>query len=414
MKKIQSLKLNKIGELYFIIAFLSMTVVSAFVVEKDIHMPIPYSWFFIFIMAIVFASYILFYRKMPNIGIVPAVLALRAFIAFTNGFIIGDFTNSMLYELLTLSNVLVFICVKNYFFKNLDLVKDIFVAFVLITSLQLFLCILINGSDKGGIYAIVGASNYVASFLLLCCTYLIFIKTTLFEKIVVLLGLIALLATQSFGAYLAIVVVAIIFIIKSCNWKSKKTYIFLSIAILSLAIICIVFFNTSFGKSIFDKIITKFGYLFSGDLKSFSSSRTELYPFSWGNISRNIVFGTISNYNPAMSAEYRFQNFMTHNVILESLLRYGIVGTVINIAIFAFILYEGIKNLKKYKTPEYFACLIVIIAITIHGMIEPNYFTADFGRFFWLIAGVFVSPRECKKNSNDLKLCTKNFVSELK
>lgn len=414
MKNLKPLKLNKIGELFFLIAFLSMNIISSFVIGKDVFMPIPYSYFFIFIMVLVFTAYILYNKKTPRIGIIPVMLAVRAFISITNGFIIDDLTNAMSYELLTLSNVMVFVCVKNYFCNNWDIVKDILVAFTLIASLQLFLCIFLNGSDKNGIYAIVGASNYVATFLLLGCTYLMFIKTTIYEKVVVITGLIALLATQSFGAYVALVVVAIIFFTKTFDWRSKKTLAYLCLLIIVVTLFFLVFFTTSFGRPILDKIADKLGYLFSGDFKSFSSSRTELYSFSWKNISRNIFFGNISNYDPSLAVDYRFQNFMTHNVILESLLRYGIVGTVINVAVFVYILYKGIKNLKKYNLAEYFACLIVIIAITIHGMVEPNYFTADFGRFFWLIAGMFVLPHKCNKDITEFNLHRKNFVSEFK
>ena len=153
------------------------------------------------------------------------------------------------------------------------------------------------------------------------------------------------------------------------------------------------FVTTDIGSEVYEKLRQKIIFFLEGDWKNFGSSRLELYEFSWDNIKNNFLFGSIVNYNSSISSTYRFQFFRTHNVVLESLLLYGLIGTILNLAI-CIILIKKVLNRKKSR--KIFPYIMTIIAVLIHGMVEPNFFTMHFEPFVWMIFGGLMAVVESK------------------
>lgn len=328
------------------------------------------------------------------------LLLARIVLYVTNAWIhFGWNINLFLTELLmTGISAVVFLYAYNFVSDSREEIKHICSVFISITSLQLFIVFLQHGFDvdKNLIIAGIGGSNYAATFLLICVTYMLFVDTKLWEKAIIALGIVNLLLTQSFGAYLAFAVVVVFALCIKLNWKEKKTWYYVGGGCLALLIVAGVFFLTSPGEAVYHKIVQKLGYLLEGDFNSFGSSRLSLYQYSWYNIKKNIWFGTIDNYaDPSVFGEAfdRFAHGRTHNFFLESMLMYGIVGTLLNACILGLIVYSAYKNFKK---PEYVGCSLVILAAFVHGFVEPNLLTLRFGWFLWLFIGVLLSADKSK------------------
>jgi hypothetical protein len=259
-------------------------------------------------------------------------------------------------------------------------IGKILLPFTILTCVQIFYSFVANGFsiDKTFIVSGIGGSNYAATFLLFMITYYLFSQTTATQKMTLVMSIFALLLTQSFACYLVLLVVCTWKIFKKVKWYSVKSVTILSVTCIIFILFCVWFFNTKWGYPIFEKVQNKLVFLFSGDIKNFSSSRVELYQFSMDNIKRHILFGSVKNINMKVVNEY--QNFRTHNFILESLLLYGIVGSVFNLI----ILYYLIKSFRKNRNTAY---IMVFVAMILHGFFEPNFFTMHFELFIWLIIG---------------------------
>lgn len=382
--------LKNLKNWFLYLAFLSLAIVSSYGAFLSFDVPFPAILIFLVFMACYSLCCINVKIKLTYI---PALLLVRLLLFCINCVYVGASTETLIEQItITVCSIFVFLCGYNFLSGDKKALKTVLISFSFVTSIQIILSVIANHmQDKAGIVAGIGLSNYAACFLLLCVSYLLFVKTNILEKLVIVLDIIALLVTQSFGAYLALFVVVIVFLIKKINWYSRKVRRNV-LALLILAVIAvIVFFHTSLGAGAWNKIKEKILYLLQGNWKNFGSSRGELFEFSWENIKRHLIFGTIENYNPAIaetSALSRWQGFRTHNLLLESLLLYGIVGTLINVAILFYIWSRGKKGLKAKS--EQYAFIPCFVAILIHGMLEPAIFTLHFEIFLWLIIGIFM------------------------
>lgn len=83
-----------------------------------------------------------------------------------------------------------------------------------------------------------------------------------------------------------------------------------------------------------------------------------------------------------------WQGFRTHNFALESLLLYGIVGSILNL----FILYFLIRSFRCKKNLPY---LMAFLGALVHGLFEPNFFTLHFELFLWLMIGISLRNADC-------------------
>lgn len=377
--------------LFLYLAYLSLAVISSY--SSFFTFDVPFPAIIIFV-GLIFCYSIGCMNKVIKFTYIPFFLLVRLLLFCINAVIIGVSTAAILEQIaITFCSIIVFLCGSNFLSEDKKEIKNILTVFSLITSIQILACIVVNPTrSKLEIIAGIGASNYAACFLLMCVSYLLFIKTDKFEKFVIVIDIAAILATQSFGAYFAFFIVMLIFLRKQVNWRNRKVRRNALIIIALMVIAVIVFFNTSIGRGAWEKIIEKLGLLFQGNWKRFGSSRLELFSFSWKNIKRHFLFGTIENFDASVLESndlWRFQYERTHNTILESLLLYGLVGTILNGGILYYICKKGKKALQDDRRK--FAFIVCFIAVNIHGMIEPAIFTLHFELFLWLMIGAFLS-----------------------
>ncbi len=382
-----SIRKDKISYILFMLSFVCLAFVSYFISNNYNYIPS--------IIFVVGSLCLLAFKLKIKGDFVVVLLLLRSLISLINYAVLGlSFGAYFGQEKCAWIGILVYVFAKNCLSEEKSEIGNIMTAVALLTSLQVIITTIAYAGDKNYIGSAIGMSNYAATFLLMAITYFMFTKTDIVQKIIGVIALIAFILTQSFGGYIAFAVIFIIFAIMKFNWKSKWTYISIVGVIAVVALVFIVALKTGIGGSVVNKVLDKIGYLLSGNLKDFSSSRTELYAFTWQNICNNIFFGNVVNVNYSMPTDYRFQGFRTHNFLFESLLLYGIVGTLIAVAIIVVIVWKTVKGEKKwYKSPTKWVSFLMILVGFIHGLIEPNLFTFNYSMFFWLAVGMFVSEK---------------------
>lgn len=393
------LRLRDMKIVFLCLAFLSFAIISSYEAFFSFDVPFP--------AIIIFLLFMIGYCACcSNVKIkftwIPVLLLLRLLIFCINAVFVNASSDALIDQItITVCSVFVFLCAYNFISSSRKELNVVLTVFSLVTSIQIIVCVIFNTFDKTGIVAGIGLSNYAACFLLLCISYLLFVKTNKFEKLVIILDIAALFATQSFGAYLALFAVFVIFILRTFKRGSRRVRRYMFATGIVAIVGVIIFFKTSLGEGAWNKINEKLIYFLQGNWKNFGSSRGELFSFSWENIKRNLLFGTVENINPAISERNplsRWQGFRTHNIMLESLLLYGVIGSLINVAILVYICNCCSKKIR-YDSRKY-SFIPCFLAIFIHGMIEPGIFTLHFEIFLWLLIGAFLTDGNKAKTSS--------------
>lgn len=377
--------LKIISNIFYILAFLSLAIFSSYNSLFAIQLKIPEISIFVLFIIISFICYWLYTKKIDFNFILLYLLLIRE-----AGLFIGCSLNKVSYSEFFNDLIISFIIYFVYFFSRLISGKTLFnsiIFFSLIVSIELLITVIFNHTtDKNLIISAIGASNYAAAFLLLTFTLLINLNTTKLRLLYLFIITAGILCTKSVGCFVAMFIITIISIIvnKKCLFRIIKWWQYFYIVLIILMFFII---NKETLLSFFTNIRYKLEFLFKGDLNSFSASRIELYGFTLNNIKNNLWFGPVVNYDSSVDALYRFQNSKAHNFLLESLVKYGLLGTLVNFI----IVYYIIKNIKKNKKGLYSildkALILSLIAILIHGLIEPNLFTMRFDIFVFAILG---------------------------
>ena len=367
------------------LAYLSLAVVSSFPAFLTFDVSFPAILFFVLFLCA--GALVGLDRHNIRVHIVLLALFLRLFLFCLNACFLKVKFETVFEEIaVTFLAALVFLTAYN---KEIR-IKAVLTPFLLLTDLQIFYAFAASGFSPGKtlIVAGIGRSNYIAAFLLLFICIFLFSRKNLFDILLIGLSVVAFLLTQSFAGYLALGLVLILWVLVSVKWRSLKSVLIFLAVLLIVSLLVAFFLTTKFGQPIFEKIRQKLAYLAEGNITAFSSYRDAIARFSLGNIRRNPVFGSILNIDPTRPEKYRWQGFRTHNFALESLLLYGIVGSLLNL----FILYFLIRSFRCKKNLPY---LMAFLGALAHGFFEPNFFTLHFELFVWLMIGISLRNADC-------------------
>ncbi|MDD7792773.1 O-antigen ligase family protein [Clostridium sp. 'White wine YQ'] len=204
--------------------------------------------------------------------------------------------------------------------------------------------------------------------------------------VLMLLGMIAILATRSNTGLIMLSIFILIII-----FNNKRNKIFKGIIIL-LVFISVVFIIKHFNSEYFNRYINVFREITNAnsisDMSTAFNGRFELYNYSIYLIKNNLLIGLGVNYVEELGQ-------LAHNIILESLLQAGVFNTLILFLIFLVIIKRTNKN---SKFTNLLGVNISVILILLNGMIEPNLFAFNFDFFFWIICGFGMS--QCKYIEN--------------
>lgn len=378
------------GELLVILAFVSLTLFSSYGAARvAIHTSFDGTAVF---APLFVAGFLLLLREMKFTA--PALLVLplaRLTIFFFSGLILAVGAASLLEQLsMTLLSMTTFL-----FFFNYPGAKQLFrralTAFAFTVSVQIFVCVIGLGShyDKNGVLAGIGRSNYAATFLLIAITFLLFYSANRIEIGVLILSVIALVLTMSSGAFLALFVIGCIWYGGKVAKKPKLWLLILAGVIVLIALIAVLSTQVNIFFRLTRPISSKLKSFFSGNYDGATSSRLSLYRYSLASIAQHPVFGSILNINDSYP-ELSYGGWRTHNLIFESLLLYGIVGSLFNVG----IVVEIVRRARKLvpTRPGRRTLIFVCLAMVLHGFVEPNFFTVSFEIFVWSILALLVSP----------------------
>ena len=411
---------NKLGYFIFVLAYLVLTITSKYVCTVLYkNLPIVQTLFggdvyleHFFVIVLTIAFIIFAFRRKLNFSIIPALLLCRTIVLMINVFFVLKTTPLYILtrECNTFCAVLVFMFGYNFISKEKTELKVLATLLSLILSVQLITTFILGDGEKAKIFTSLGLHNYASTFLTVLVAYLLFSKTDILAKLVCALSVVAIVLSQSFGGIVVIGLILLFYLVKTLNWKSKRTYLYLGIGVLVLAGFVALLATLPAFESIWDMLVSKFTFLFSGNVDGVGTGRVTLFKFSWENIRRNFFWGILDNYNPdpaVLHWEHPYWYFnrlhhTTHNHFLESMLLYGLIGTIFNVTALALVFVVGFKRCKQDKSR--WAIFYALIFAVIYGVFEPNFLTADFTLIFWVFAGALTSP---------IKTLRENFLTDV-
>ena len=402
------------GELLVILAFVSLTFFTP-LGEARVAVHTSFDGTTAFFAPLFVAGFLLLLREMkfttPPLLILPLA---RLSLFFFTGLILAVGAAILLEQLsMTLLSMTVFLLFFNYPGAK-KLFRRVLVAFSFVVSVQIIVCVIGLGSeyDKHGVLAGIGRSNYAATFLLIAITFLLFYSANRIEIGVLILSVIALVLTMSSGAFLALFVIGCIWYGGKLARKPKLYLLILAGIVILIVLIAVLSTQVNVFYRLTRPISSKLKSFFSGNYDGATSSRLSLYRYSLSSIGRHPVFGSIVNVND-VDANTRFEGGRTHNLILESLLLYGIVGTLIN----ALIVFEIVRRARKLvpTRPGRRTLIFVCLAMVLHGFVEPNFFTVPFEIFVWSTLALLVSPHPAEDDPiwNGKRLNAEPAVTEV-
>lgn len=278
---------------------------------------------------------------------------------------------------------------KNINKNSFNLIISIFFIIISIQTIAVYLNLYKEGYSyfKDFIEIPIGKSNYIATNLLIGAVYLLYTKQkSVLNYFSLTVSLIAILLTLSFGAIIAFVGVAFLNYWRNLrNNNLKKPLFFLLVICFCIGLYSYYLnYNPSPDKmlnEVNEFIATKINYLHNGNFEKLSSGRIELFKRAVDNFSKNILLG---NYYGVKFRED--SDFKTHNLFLEGLSSYGILGFITLVVPIFWVLNITRKNIKNnvlLLKPIY----LTLLAGVIHGLIEPNFYALSFEFLWWSIAG---------------------------
>lgn len=211
-------------------------------------------------------------------------------------------------------------------------------------------------------FSSLGQPNFLASFLLLViplATYLIYISQKMIVKLffgfILVLNLLALIASSSRGSLVALFLVLAgiflyLFFSKTLKWKqSVKIFLFVLASVLSIA------FGFLLEKAIPGRVSSLF------DFKAGSvSARVDFYQAATSAISQKPLFGygldnLYSAFLPYYQTSWGVHGDIgqvpdrAHNLILDILMSVGLVGLLFYLALYVYFFWLALKLFKQEK-----------------------------------------------------------------
>ena len=344
----------------------------------------PISTMFVFVVLQAAALCYFANRAKLLIPIAPAVIFILRLILFVgNAIALHMSLRTLFYEIaLTLIYIYLFSFMYSYASDDGTEIRRLLIGLTTITTLQLAVGILIHGSNKGEIAAGIGMSNYAATFLLLASGYFLFSPKTKYSVLWIGISVCCVLFTLSFGAYVVLAILVALRLFTALDWKLPRSWLILLGLVVAGVLTIIVLAQTDFGKPMVDKMAEKLRLLFTGNLQAFGSSRLMLYEFTLDNIKRHWALGPIENFNPNL-------------VPLESLVQYGVFGTLVNLALVIYVCRLAKRRIGGQPAKK--AIVIAILGTVAHGLIEPNFFTMHFEILLWILLGALLSPNKWQR-----------------
>ncbi len=394
---------NRIKYLLLILGYLSVGATSSFMLNKFFGITVYTEYALCVVMSIVFMLFSLKIKVKTSI-VEPLFLCRMAFLIVNVIFQKYSYNNySIIWarEAVTLTSMLVYLFAYNFISKDRKEINIIAVATSLIIVGQFIVTFIIEKGVKRNIGCFLGDHNYACTVLIMLVAYLLFSKTNIFAKIVAYVSVASMVLVQSFGASMIGVALIVIYLITKTNWKNKL-HIGLWIAgfLVAVGLVLVIWFVPK-NVPVLSYFSKKLHSFVDGNFDTTASGRKHVFRYAWESFLQNPIFGNLEN-NNATHPHSWLRHMRTHNHLLESLVIYGIVGTILNVAILGYVYVVGIIRVRQDKTrlPLLIACTVAFI----QGFFDPNFLTVLFSIYFYLFAGALVAPakKQIRRNANEV------------
>lgn len=225
----------------------------------------------------------------------------------------------------------------------------------------------------------IGKSNYIASILIVCFFYAyINIKNKWIKMISLLMTMISLLLTLSYGGIVSVLLGIILDFMMTKENRGKKV---LYLLMLSLCISGSILTIDNISPNLLDRYLMKFDE--SADFNQVGNGRMEIFEYNADKFLSNPILGSGLGLPPG--DEESLGRMRPHNIVLEALVNGGVINLLLYFG--AIYLVLNAIYIKVNQDRQCKAVFIIIFAIIVHGMVEVNLFTVVFDFFFWMIMG---------------------------
>lgn len=223
-----------------------------------------------------------------------------------------------------------------------------------------------------------GGSNVIASVLvpIICLVYLG--KLEKIKKIFIIgFILLSIFLTCSRGGML-LAGVTLFFLFFSCSESRTNKSLKRAGVILILLGIVVYFFTSEEISMLFR--LTKRGTTSGSILQYFSNGRFDLWRNAFSEMDDKIFFG-IGMYPDKYSVSG------LHNIVLDILLRCGVIGTINYLTMFAILIKKGYYTYKSVKNPYF----MMVCVVYINSLYELSYFYYNTDTMLWMYIGLMMS-----------------------
>jgi len=367
-------------------------------------------------VVLAFLSIIVFKNRKIKLDCIFVLLILRIPFFLLHPLILGEFRKSYFANyLIVMLAPFIYQATIEIQSNTKELIQSIIKFSVIIIFLQLVATVLITATQSVPLYQYkshlvipVGASNYIAAILLL---YTFISLITLKSKIYFLFCIIGIVLTLSNGAVLSLCgVLMFTFFILIKDKKINNTKIVKNtLIVISIIVTLVIIMNLFNIDSYILKSLTRFNRLLQ--IVGISNDNS-----LFGNV--NIDNGRNSIFSDTINIIFE-QNILIggglgvisdktkiHNWFMQGLLNGGIIGTLL----YYYPIFILIKRFWKNRKNDYsLGMLLAIMSSLLHGLIEPNYFTASFECIIWLLCGLVCNLLNTMKgnenNDSNMRNC---------
>lgn len=347
-------------------------------------------------------------RKQVKIDMICVCLFIKCILDVISVILNGQFFNISywMFVIVTAVSFFAYLLMINSPLEECDytLIKQSFLVFGLILSLQIFYTLLFSGVSyndpafKMFMAIPYGGTNIITAILVpISCLALLGVRHPVPRFGLVIVYFAAIVATRSRGGMM-LAGLCFLFILFQSKLLKKKWWLKLIIIVAAaFALVAVLLFNS-------DPEYIK--TLKPEDWIAFASNgRMEIWKdtFSYLNI-RNVWFG-IGMFPP----KHPISSAGLHNVILDALVRGGIFGFINYMALLFFVFQKGIKKYMKNPNPYF----IMTVVIFINSLYEVCYFSYKCDCLLWMFVGLSMVGGEEDASSFFTWDSIKNKISAL-
>jgi O-antigen ligase len=370
---------KKGGAICFMLCMLIFMFITNTFYAKGVYVDSPHFVVSFYVLYLVlgvlsFFAFFLLVGQSVKVDFIAFLLFLRLFAHFLPIPTIGIPPHFAVNYLTSLICLIVYLVMYN-FTRDKEFVKKTLIVFFVVFACQIIVEFLLSPVSlfvfrmdfKSEIATAMGSSNALAAKLVPFFAFAFCNSAKKWRLFLTLLALFAVLVTRSRTGCANFILVAFLIYVWDGRISLKLIYRFWGVGFLFISVI----YYFLFYQGLFDKFF----------FMETSSSDTRF--FYWGNAIDIIASHPITG----VGFYYDFLAENPHNVILDLLMRSGLIGATIAMGMVLFI-FKTIKN--KLNDDFIRGCFVGVLAFVIHGLFEVVFFSYISDFMIWTLIGAMM------------------------